>query len=449
MYPDVCRFFDTRYVPIVLIWMIGTADGPVATEQEHETSREWLRLHAAQLALRGELEDVSSEEGRKALLEQFARNRDAIAAIEESQSKQPQTPPGEGNSEVTTMASGGQPGNEHAENTGVDVDDLFDSLGLNDDDRERVAAPTAVAAGTTRNGADKRLWAALAGVLGIVAIVAIGVAIWFAGSDDSTETAAQGGLEVSTTNAGPSLEDQANEVRSTLDRLGFGQVEVDVRDSVIHVSGVVPSEQDLSTLRSTVLGSVDANALDMSDIEVMAGGYDAAAPQPGQPAPGQPPPGRPAPGDPAAGAPPAGGPPGRPPPGSPPPGFVPPTPEQQENLQNELNRVLTETPLVFEPGSTSLNELQLRVLDTTIITLLEAHPGVPVRLVGYTDETGGEFENSILSFDRAEAVRDYLLSRGVPEHILRVEGRGEDDASGEAGADRRVEIEVISDPFGS
>ena len=425
------------------------ADGPVATEQEHETSREWLRLHAAQLALRGELEDVSSDEGRKALLEQFARNRDAIAAIEETQSLQLQTPPDEGDSEVTTMVSGQQPGSEHAADAGVDVDDLFDSLGLNETDQEGVAAPSAVSAATSKGDGDKRLWAALAGAIGVVALVAIGAAIWISNSDDSSETAAEGGVEVATTNAGPSLEVQADEMRSTLDRLGFNQVEVDVRDSVVHVSGVVPSEQDLSTLRSTVLSSVDANSLDMSELEVMAGAYDAAAAQPGQAAPGQPPPGQPAPSQPAPGAPPGGPPPGGPPPGSPPPGFVPPTPEQQENLQKELNRVLTETPLVFEPGSTSLNELQLRVLDTTIIALLEAHPGVPVRLVGYTDETGGEFENSILSFDRAEAVRDYLVSRGVPEFILRVEGRGEDDASGEAGADRRVEIEVITDPFGS
>ena len=194
------------------------------------------------------------------------------------------------------------------------------------------------------------------------------------------------------------------------------------------LEGQVASDQDLSTVRSAALEAGDTDSIDLTGLEVVPG---PGAPGVAGPAPRTPDPG-PGPG-PGPGA----------PAGSPPPGFVPPTEEQRLNLQREIDRVLAATPLVSDPASTSLNELQLEVLDSVVIGLLEAHPGVPIRLVGYTDQSGSDFDNSLLSFDRANAVRDYLISRGVPEFIVRAEGRGENDAGGEADADRRVEIEVI------
>ena len=72
-----------------------------------------------------------------------------------------------------------------------------------------------------------------------------------------------------------------------------------------------------------------------------------------------------------------------------------------------------------------------------------------VRVVGYTDSTGTAEHNSKLSKQRAEVVRDYLVSIGV--NAKKVDAFGAADANpiadnstkeGQA-KNRRVEIEVI------
>lgn len=69
-----------------------------------------------------------------------------------------------------------------------------------------------------------------------------------------------------------------------------------------------------------------------------------------------------------------------------------------------------------------------------------------VRVVGHTDSQGSDALNNPLSRDRAEAVRDYLVTQGVTASRIEVEGRGEqqplaDNATAEGRAkNRRVEI---------
>lgn len=78
-------------------------------------------------------------------------------------------------------------------------------------------------------------------------------------------------------------------------------------------------------------------------------------------------------------------------------------------------------------------------------------PEVRVTIVGHTDAVGGAAVNDPLSLDRAEAVREYLVSHGVRRGRLLVEGRGgrqpvasNATESGRA-ANRRIEI-FLSQP---
>lgn len=48
-------------------------------------------------------------------------------------------------------------------------------------------------------------------------------------------------------------------------------------------------------------------------------------------------------------------------------------------------------------------------------------------IVGHTDSSGSKKYNERLSLKRAKAVKAGLVSRGVPENMIRVEGRGEED----------------------
>ncbi len=80
--------------------------------------------------------------------------------------------------------------------------------------------------------------------------------------------------------------------------------------------------------------------------------------------------------------------------------------------------------------------------------LSEAFMGV---IIGHTDSVGDPEYNMGLSLRRAEAVRDYLVSTGAPEDILRVVGRGANDpiASNDTkegrALNRRVEVVVVGE----
>lgn len=69
--------------------------------------------------------------------------------------------------------------------------------------------------------------------------------------------------------------------------------------------------------------------------------------------------------------------------------------------------------------------------------------------VGHTDAIGSEAYNQKLSLRRVEAVKAYLVSKGVPSDQIRTEGRGESQpvASNQTregrAQNRRVEIEVV------
>jgi basic membrane protein A len=113
-------------------------------------------------------------------------------------------------------------------------------------------------------------------------------------------------------------------------------------------------------------------------------------------------------------------------------------------LRNELNRLIAVTPIVYGSGEIAPTELHERVLDN-VAEIILAYDGPVVTVVGYTDAAGTDEENILISQRRAEQVRNYLVSQGVPEERMVVEGRGEASASGSAavaGLERRVEFEV-------
>ncbi len=122
-------------------------------------------------------------------------------------------------------------------------------------------------------------------------------------------------------------------------------------------------------------------------------------------------------------------------------------------LREERGRmVISLSGVLFESGKAELNPLAQTRLDL-VANALAAYPDRQIVIEGYTDAQGDDEKNRILSEARANAVREYLESRGVPAQQLRAEGRGEmnpiasnDTPTGRAN-NRRVEI-VLTRPNG-
>ncbi|WP_413817045.1 OmpA family protein [Pusillimonas sp.] len=99
----------------------------------------------------------------------------------------------------------------------------------------------------------------------------------------------------------------------------------------------------------------------------------------------------------------------------------------------------------FDTGKYALKPALLPVLDSVARALVQ-HPELRAKAIGYTDSTGPASVNQTLSVNRAQAVTNYLSSKGVPAGNLSLEGRGPNNpiadnntAEGRA-MNRRVEL---------
>lgn len=79
----------------------------------------------------------------------------------------------------------------------------------------------------------------------------------------------------------------------------------------------------------------------------------------------------------------------------------------------------------FASGSASLDDDARTRLDEGAMAFVRAEGTLTVRLVGHADRAGSDAANLRLSRRRAEAVRDFLATRGVPWDSLEIVAVGE------------------------
>ena len=111
-------------------------------------------------------------------------------------------------------------------------------------------------------------------------------------------------------------------------------------------------------------------------------------------------------------------------------------------------RVTFDSGILFATSSASLSAASQATLQKFAANLKQ-NSDTDLLIVGHTDNTGSDRINNPLSYNRAASVRTFLLSQGVAETRMKVEGKGSTepvaDNSTVAGRrdNRRVEVYIL------
>ena len=142
-------------------------------------------------------------------------------------------------------------------------------------------------------------------------------------------------------------------------------------------------------------------------------------------------------------------------------GYIPLTiivdPKESVNNKIQRNILLTSTSraiildhLIFEMGRAVINSKSYQSLDE-VVAMMKDNTKVVIQLEGHTDNLGNAEKNMKLSQDRVEAVKKYLVSKGIDKNRIKTKAFGgtqplSNDRTEEAKAlNRRVEMRVLKD----
>jgi OOP family OmpA-OmpF porin len=116
--------------------------------------------------------------------------------------------------------------------------------------------------------------------------------------------------------------------------------------------------------------------------------------------------------------------------------------------QGMLDAALADRIIEFESGKAALTDAGKQVLDQMSVALLRLKDK-KVEVIGHTDNAGSRAGNLSLSQARAEAVKAYVVERGVKADMVAVSGEGPDrpvadNRTPEGRArNRRIEFKVV------
>lgn len=105
---------------------------------------------------------------------------------------------------------------------------------------------------------------------------------------------------------------------------------------------------------------------------------------------------------------------------------------------------------VFQTNRSQIRADQEGALDQAIL-VLEANPGLRIRLDGHTDDTGAAKYNFNLAEKRARSVRVYIIAHGIEAERLEVRSFGAtrpitaNDTPASRSQNRRVELSILDD----
>lgn len=116
--------------------------------------------------------------------------------------------------------------------------------------------------------------------------------------------------------------------------------------------------------------------------------------------------------------------------------------------QQIIDTALKNRIIEFESGSAILAASGMQILDEMAVALKRVR-GKKFKILGHTDSSGDADKNIILSQQRADAVKTYLIHKNIPAESLSTEGLGSnkpvaDNTTVEGRKkNRRIEFEVL------
>lgn len=116
--------------------------------------------------------------------------------------------------------------------------------------------------------------------------------------------------------------------------------------------------------------------------------------------------------------------------------------------QQIIDAALKNRIIEFESGSAILAASGVQILDEMAVVLKRVR-GKKVKILGHTDSSGDADKNIILSQQRADEVKTYLIHKNIPAESLSTEGLGSnkpvaDNTTVEGRKkNRRIEFEVL------
>jgi outer membrane protein OmpA-like peptidoglycan-associated protein len=123
-------------------------------------------------------------------------------------------------------------------------------------------------------------------------------------------------------------------------------------------------------------------------------------------------------------------------------------PPQAEITKEEKSKPIVLKNIFFETASAVLLDASLFELNK-LFRLLDENPSMKIQLNGHTDDVGSDEDNLLLSENRAKAVYNFLIEKGIAQERLAYRGFGESQPIDTNETDegrqnnRRTEFEII------
>jgi len=123
-----------------------------------------------------------------------------------------------------------------------------------------------------------------------------------------------------------------------------------------------------------------------------------------------------------------------------------PGPKENKGCPEILDRA---SKVLFETGKAVIKSESYSLLDE-LATMLKKYPDTRINLEGHTDNEGDDAANLTLSKNRAKAVAEYLVDKGIPLSRVSSDGFGEsrpivaNDTPANKAKNRRVDMRLTN-----